>query len=365
LSIWRIAKEIFESSLLSSPPEALQKDYLPLLDQTPTKKANLQTPPFFSHENVDVRVDPVMNDMQLATPSLISDQHDVPVTPPSPARLTSMFNNCFDTPQRHNATQPLVDSLASKTGFVRRILNLVKKAKRKVEHAANASASYLSNSVQNIWHRTVLKKRPAAASQQMRQTQTRNNSDSNSQESQTQTQEDSVSNTQEESTELPSQAIGTQTHTNSDFNTQESQTQTQDNSNYNTQEESAAQEESTKLLLQALGILNGVLQAEEVNDLTTSKQLNALAVTVLAKASGNDEDVVELKCVIPTAKGHSTKAKMFAEIPFPRRPSTKEPEEKSKQNKTKQLNEEQRKLGRHLKGFVPGLKTACWFSSSS
>jgi hypothetical protein len=326
LSIWRIAKEIFESSLLSSPPEALQKDYLPLLDQTPTKKANLQTPPFFSHENVDVRVDPVMNDMQLATPSLISDQHDVPVTPPSPARLTSMFNNCFDTPQRHNATQPLVDSLASKTGFVRRILNLVKKAKRKVEHAANASASYLSNSVQNIWHRTVLKKRPAAASQQMRQTQT---------------------------------------HTNSDFNTQESQTQTQDNSNYNTQEESAAQEESTKLLLQALGILNGVLQAEEVNDLTTSKQLNALAVTVLAKASGNDEDVVELKCVIPTAKGHSTKAKMFAEIPFPRRPSTKEPEEKSKQNKTKQLNEEQRKLGRHLKGFVPGLKTACWFSSSS
>jgi hypothetical protein len=347
-SIRRIAKEIFESSLLPSPREVRQEDdHVPLLAQAPTKKADLRTTPFFSRENMDARVDPVMDDMQFATPSLISDQYNIPVTPPSPARLTSIFNECFDTPQRNNTTTPLsVDSAASKTGFVRRIVNSVKKAKRKVGYAANTSTTNLANSVQKIRRRIVLKRRPTTASQQMRQTQTHNNSDSNTQESQTQTQDNSDYNTQEESTEILSQAIGTQTHINSDSNTQESQTQTQDNSDYNTQEE------STELILsQAIGIVNGVLQAEEVNDLTTSKQLNALAVKILAKANGNDEDVFELKYVIPTAKGYSTKVKMFAEIPVPRRSSTKEAEEKSNQSKT--IERRAKKVGKILERLCP------------
>jgi hypothetical protein len=58
--------------------------------------------------------------------------------------------------------------------------------------------------------------------------------------------------------------------------------------------------------------------------------LNALAVKILAKANENDEDVFELKYSIPTAKGYSTKVKIFAEIPVPRGTSTKEPEEKSR-----------------------------------
>jgi hypothetical protein len=287
----RIAKEIFESSLLPLPREARQEDHVPLLAQAPTKKADLRTTPFFSRENAELRMDPVMDDVELATPSLISDQHDTPVTPPSPARLASALNECFDTPQRHNTTPLLDDSVnspASKAGFVRPLLNSVKKAKRKIGSTANASTSNLANSAQQIRRRTVLKRRPAAASQQARQTQTRNNSD---------------------------------------FNAQESQTQTEDNSDHNTLEE------SNDLLSQAIGVFNGALQAEVI-DLATSKQLSALAVKILAKANDNDEDVFELKCVIPTAKGNSAKVKMFAEIPVPRGPSTKEPKEKSENKAT-------------------------------
>jgi hypothetical protein len=149
-SIRRFAKEIFESSLLPSPREARQEDHVlvPLLDQAPTKKADLRTTPFLSHESMALRVDPVLGNMELSTPSLILDQYNIPVTPPSPARLASLFNECFYTPQGHNTTPlsvDLVDSLASKTGFVRRIVKSIKKAKRKVGHTANTSRSNLAN----------------------------------------------------------------------------------------------------------------------------------------------------------------------------------------------------------------------------
>ena len=87
-----------------------------------------------------------------------------------------------------------------------------------------------------------------------------------------------------------------------------------------------------------------------MNDLATSKQLNALAVKIIAKANGNDEDVFELNYVILTAKGYSTKVKMFAEIPVPRGPSTKEPEEKRK-NKT--IERRAKKVGKILERLCP------------
>jgi hypothetical protein len=101
-------------------------------------------------------------------------------------------------------------------------------------------------------------------------------------------------------------------------------------------------------LSQAIGVLNGALQ--EVNDLATSKQLNALAVKILAKANENDEDVFELKHSIPTVKGHPTKVKRFAEIPVPWGPSTKEPEEK---NENKAIERRAKKVGNMLEMLSP------------